>query len=86
MRRRCLRREHSRAEVDREGRAWIAVVAILLLAGVHVGPRGYIRCTVDAAQLHADLRVVSTVRAPTATVTNRASFLIQHGIPGVHVA
>jgi hypothetical protein len=29
--------------------------------------------------------VVSTVRAPTATVTNRASFLIQHGIPGVHV-
>ena len=47
--------------------------------------RGYIRCTVDNAQLLADLRVVSTVTSPNATVETRASFAIASGLPGIEV-
>ena len=47
--------------------------------------RGYIRCSLDAARWSADLRVVSTVRAPSATVATRASFAIENGRPGVQL-
>ena len=48
--------------------------------------RGYIRCTVDATQIVADERVVSTVLAPSASVATRASFVVANGVPGISVA
>jgi alkaline phosphatase D len=46
--------------------------------------RGYLRCEIDASALLADLRVVSTVRQPQATVTTRATFAVEAGRPGIH--
>jgi len=48
--------------------------------------RGYVRCTVERAKLTADFRAVSTVTAPTATVSTIASFVVDDGKPGVHRA
>ena len=48
--------------------------------------RGYVRCTVERTKITADFRAVSTVTAPTATVSTVASFVIDDGKPGVHRA
>src|SRR2546430_17324921 len=41
--------------------------------------RGYVRCTLEPGRLTADFRAVSTVRAPTATVSTTATFAINDG-------
>ena len=41
--------------------------------------RGYVRCTLERGRLVADFRAVSTVRAPTATVSTTATFVINDG-------
>jgi alkaline phosphatase D len=48
--------------------------------------RGYVRCTLERDRLTADFRAVSTVRAPTATVTTTATFAIDDGRPGAQRA
>ena len=48
--------------------------------------RGYVRCTLDRARLTADFRAVSTVTAPTATVSTIATFVVDDGKPGVRRA
>ena len=47
--------------------------------------RGYFRCVLDRARFTADLRVVSTVEAPTASVATRASFAIENGVRGLQI-
>jgi len=48
--------------------------------------RGYVRCTVERSRLTADFRAVSTVSAPTATVSTLATFVVDDGKPGAHRA
>jgi alkaline phosphatase D len=48
--------------------------------------RGYVRCTIERARLTADFRAVSTVTAPTATVSTTATFVVDDGKPGAHRA
>ena len=48
--------------------------------------RGYIRCTLERDRLTADFRAVSTVTAPTATVSTIATFVVDDGKPGAHRA
>jgi alkaline phosphatase D len=48
--------------------------------------RGYLLCDVDRQRWHTDLRVVSTVLAPEATVSTFASFVTEAGQRGVTVA
>jgi alkaline phosphatase D len=48
--------------------------------------RGYVRCTLEPRRLTADFRAVSTVTAPTATVSTTASFVIEDGRPGAERA
>ena len=47
--------------------------------------RGYVLCDVTPERLLASLRVVSTVRAPAATVATAAQFVVESGRPGVEV-
>lgn len=44
--------------------------------------RGYVRCTVNPQQWNSDLRVVSTVEQPNATVSTLASYIVENGKPG----
>jgi alkaline phosphatase D len=46
--------------------------------------RGYVRCTIERNRLTADFRAVSTVRAPAASVSTTASFVVDDGRPGAH--
>jgi alkaline phosphatase D len=48
--------------------------------------RGYLLCDLDHERWLTDLRVVSTVRSPTATVSTYASFVTEDGVRGVQVA
>ena len=48
--------------------------------------RGYVRCTLERSRLTADFRAVSTVTAPTATVSTTATFVVDDGKPGAHRA
>jgi alkaline phosphatase D len=48
--------------------------------------RGYVRCTLERGRLTADFRAVSTVTAPTATVSTLATFVVDDGKPGAHRA
>jgi alkaline phosphatase D len=48
--------------------------------------RGYVRCTLDAGRLVADFRAVSTVRAPTASVSTVTTFIVDDGRPGARRA
>jgi alkaline phosphatase D len=48
--------------------------------------RGYLLCTLDARELRADHRFVSTTAEPVATVETGASFVIEAGQPGAHAA
>ena len=48
--------------------------------------RGYVRCTVERGRLTVDFRAVSTVTAPTATVSTLATFVVDDGKPGAHRA
>ncbi|MEA2662853.1 MAG: alkaline phosphatase [Chloroflexota bacterium] len=48
--------------------------------------RGYVRCTLEPSRLTADFRAVSTVAAPTATVSTIATFVVDDGKPGAHRA
>ena len=48
--------------------------------------RGYLLCDVDRERWLTDLRVVSTVRSPTAAVSTYASFVTEDGVRGVRVA
>jgi alkaline phosphatase D len=47
--------------------------------------RGYVVCDLTDERLLASLRVVSTVWAPTATVSTAATFQVVAGTPGVEV-
>jgi alkaline phosphatase D len=44
--------------------------------------RGYLRCEVRPDLWRTDLRVVSTVSQPEATVSTLRSFVVQNGVPG----
>jgi len=46
------------------------------------GQRGYVTCELTPAALTADYRVVPYVSQPDASITTRASFLIEDGRPG----
>lgn len=48
--------------------------------------RGYLVCDLDRRRWQTDLRVVSTVRSPEATVSTFASFVTEAGRRGVEVA
>jgi alkaline phosphatase D len=48
--------------------------------------RGYLVCDLDRDRWLTDLRTVSTVRAPEATVSTLAQFVTQAGVRGVAVA
>jgi alkaline phosphatase D len=48
--------------------------------------RGYLVCDLDRDRWHTDLRLVSTVRSPRATVSTAASFVTEAGRRGVEVA
>lgn len=48
--------------------------------------RGYLLCDLDRERWLTDLRVVSTVRAPEATVATAARFVTEDGVRGVRVA
>jgi alkaline phosphatase D len=48
--------------------------------------RGYLVCDLDRQRWHTDLRLVSTVRSPDATVSTAASFVTEAGRRGVEVA
>jgi len=48
--------------------------------------RGYVVCDLDRERWRSDLRVVSTVRSPTATVSTYATFVTEDGVRGVAVA
>ncbi len=48
--------------------------------------RGYVRCTITEEEFQTDYRVVSTVEAPTADVTTRATFTTAAGDPGATLA
>jgi len=48
--------------------------------------RGYVRCRIDKAECRSDLRIVSTVRSPEATIATQASFVVENGRPGIQVA
>jgi alkaline phosphatase D len=45
-----------------------------------------VRCTLEPSRLTADFRAVSTVAAPTATVSTIATFVVDDGKPGAHRA
>nr|MBA2624428.1 alkaline phosphatase D family protein [Acidimicrobiia bacterium] len=45
--------------------------------------RGYLRCELDRRSWQTDLRVVSAVSTPDATVSTRASFVVEDGRAGV---
>jgi alkaline phosphatase D len=45
--------------------------------------RGYVLCDVTAERLLGSLRLVDTVREPTATVRTAAEFVIESGMPGI---
>jgi alkaline phosphatase D len=47
------------------------------------GQRGYVRCTVTPSTWRSDYLVMSNVLTPFGTITNRASFVVDNGIPGV---
>jgi alkaline phosphatase D len=47
--------------------------------------RGYLVCDLDRERWRTDLRVVSTVRSPTATVSTFATFVTEDRVPGVTV-
>jgi alkaline phosphatase D len=48
--------------------------------------RGYLVCDLDRDRWSTDLRVVSTVRSPDATVSTYATFVTEDGRRGVEVA
>jgi alkaline phosphatase D len=48
--------------------------------------RGYVRCTLERGRLTADFRAMSTVTAPTGTVSTIATFVADDGKPGAHRA
>ncbi|WP_427156963.1 alkaline phosphatase D family protein [Aliinostoc sp. HNIBRCY26] len=47
------------------------------------GQRGYVRCTVTPTSWRSDYLVVSGVTTPFGTISNRASFVVDNGIPGI---
>jgi alkaline phosphatase D len=47
--------------------------------------QSYVVCELTGQSLLASLRVVDTVRAPTASVATAARFQVTAGLPGVHV-
>lgn len=47
------------------------------------GQRGYVRCTVTPTTWQSDYLVMSNVLTPSGTISNRASFVVDNGIPGV---
>ncbi|MCS7026706.1 MAG: alkaline phosphatase D family protein [Bryobacteraceae bacterium] len=48
--------------------------------------RGYVRCSVKPSLWQADYRVVSMVTKPGAPIHTRASFVVEHGKPGLEKA
>jgi alkaline phosphatase D len=47
--------------------------------------RGYVVCEVTPERMLSSLRLVDTVRAPTANVRTAAQFLVEAGQPGISV-
>ena len=64
--------------------------ATILRENPHVrffnGQRGYLRCTVTAGRLTTDFRVLEYVKLPGSPVSTRASFVLEHGRPGIQKA
>ena len=50
------------------------------------GQRGYVRCTLLPESWLSDYRVVEAVSRPCAQIITRASFIVENGKPGAHVA
>lgn len=48
--------------------------------------RGYLSCTVTPERWQTDVRIVPFVSKPDAPVSTRASFVVEHGRPGVQEA
>ncbi|HYE72520.1 MAG TPA: alkaline phosphatase D family protein, partial [Blastocatellia bacterium] len=46
------------------------------------GQRGYVRCSLTPERWQTDYRVVPTVSQPDATISTRASFVVENGRPG----
>ncbi|MBD2252649.1 alkaline phosphatase D family protein [Nostoc parmelioides] len=47
------------------------------------GQRGYVRCTVTPTTWRSDYLVMSNVLTPSGTISNRASFVVDNGLPGI---
>ncbi|HIK07389.1 MAG TPA: alkaline phosphatase [Trichormus sp. M33_DOE_039] len=47
------------------------------------GQRGYVRCNVTPTSWRTDYLVMSNVTTPSGTISNRASFVVDNGIPGI---
>jgi alkaline phosphatase D len=45
--------------------------------------RGYVRCTVSTGELHADFRVLPTVKQPGAPAATAATFVLRDGVRGL---
>jgi alkaline phosphatase D len=50
------------------------------------GQRGYVRCTLTPNFWKSDYLVMSNVTTPFGTISNRASFIVENGRPGVQPA
>ena len=48
--------------------------------------RGYVRCTLTRNEWRSDFRVIETIQSPTSPVSTVASFVVEDGRPGAHLA
>ena len=72
-------------------RALIGSEPVVRAANPHVrwvdaAKRGYLRCELTPDAWRTDVRVVDTVRRPTAKVATAASFVVESGRPGATIA
>jgi alkaline phosphatase D len=72
-------------------RALIGSEPVVRAANPHVrwidaAKRGYLRCELSPDAWRTDVRVVDTVRRPTAKVATAAAFVVESGRPGATIA